>query len=583
MEPQGLLSRWRPRSAAPADSTQSGQLARELHVSPLLATLLLQRGQNNPSDARKFLKPSLTDLHDPALLPGTVQAAKRLSRAVHDHEPIVIYSDYDVDGITAGAILWHVLKLAGAQATIYTPHRIDEGYGLNTHAIQNIAQNKPLIISVDCGITATEPARAAKTAGVDLIITDHHQFDPDHLPQAHTLVHPALPDSLYPFKDLCGAGVAFKVAWQFARTHFGSERVPDEFRALLLDLLTLAALGTVADVVPLRDENRVITSHGLGQIKRTRFVGLNAMIDAANLRDEKITAEHVGFVLGPRLNAAGRMGHAADATHLLTDADPPESMKIARFLTSQNQLRQATELRVFDHAARLISDSGLDNPDQRAIVLSHQDWHPGVLGIVASRLVEKFTRPVVLLNLQDNQAHGSARSVHGLSIHEAFAACAHLLTSYGGHAMAAGLRLPAENLDRFREELVQFVNHRLPPEDLTRTIQIDTVCQLADTDITVFAQIHQMAPFGHGNPTPVLCVEHASLATTPQRVGADGKHLKLTVHQGDRSASGIGFGMGHLADQLTSTQTLDVAFEPRVSTWQNQRRPELHVKDLRPT
>ncbi len=562
-------------------------LARKLGLHPLVATLLINRGLDDADRARAFLNPTLSDLHDPALLPGVTAAAERIGQAVADAQPIVIYGDYDVDGITAGAILWHTLTLAGANVSTYVPHRIDEGYGLNVQAIEQLAEGRPLIVSVDCGITAVEPVRVAKQLGLDLIITDHHEFDPHNLPDAHTIVHPRFtshassPQPAYPFGDLCGAGVAFKLAWQVAKVHCGCDRLPDRYKALLIDLLSLAALGTVADVVPLVDENRVLTRFGLGRVKQTRFAGLNALIDVARLRDKKIDSYHVGFVLGPRLNACGRMGHAQRAVHLLTDASPDEARRIAAFLNSENERRRATERTIFAEARQMVTDDGCDRADRRAIVVGKAGWHPGVLGVVASRLAEAYGRPAVVLNFEGGVAHGSARSVVGVSIHEALAHCGEPLDSFGGHAMAAGLRLGIDRVDALRDALVGFVNDKLAVADLVGAIEIDAVCRLDELSLQLFEQVQALAPFGRANPTPVLCVRGVTLAGPPRRIGAAGQHLRLDLRQGGHSMQAVAFGMGDLADDLAAGAELDVVFEPKVSTWQGLRRAELHVKDLR--
>ena len=342
-----------PPEASPAsppsnqtDDPDTQALSRALQVHPLVARLLIMRGIDNETRARRFLEPSIRDLHDPGVIPGIARAATRIGQAIEDHQPIIIYGDYDVDGVTASSILWHMLGQLGGEVSIYIPHRIDEGYGLNPDAIEQLAQPntdgiKPLIVSVDCGITAVESAAKARAMGVDLIITDHHQFDPDALPDAYALVHPGLPedatsDSADPLvrasaKNLCGAGVAYKLAWQVAREHCGSDRLPDKTRQLMIDLLSLVALGTVADVVPLVDENRLLTIFGLQRIKHTPFAGVNALIDATSLRNEKVSAFDVGFKLGPRLNACGRMGHAEQAAHLLTQASPDEAERLQHF------------------------------------------------------------------------------------------------------------------------------------------------------------------------------------------------------------------------------------------------------------
>jgi single-stranded-DNA-specific exonuclease len=585
MQAAGMLKRWRLAPAAVTGSTDhdAARLADALRLHPLAAQLLVRRGVADPDLAGAFLKPRLTDLHDPIDLPGCDDAARRIARAIHDGQPIVIYGDYDVDGITASAILWHTLTQLGARVSTYVPHRIDEGYGLNVEAIRKLADADPtpLIISVDCGITAVEPALAARDAGADLIITDHHEFHADALPAAAALVHPRLPGSSYPFGELCGAGVAFKLAWHVARVHCNSERVPESVRDLLMDLLSYVALGTVADLVPLVGENRVMTLFGLSRVKQTRFVGLNAMIDAASLRDEKIDAYHVGFVLGPRLNACGRMGHARQAVHLLTAAQHNESQQLAEFLTLENDRRRRTERDIFKQAEKMVEDEGMDSPDCRAIVLGSEGWHVGVVGIVASRLVERFARPVVMLSYENGHAHGSARSVAGLSIHEAFCACSQHLTSYGGHAMAAGLRMPTQHVAMFRESLIEFINARLSPDDLVNVIDADASCTLGDLSLELFQQLQRLAPFGRGNPSPKLWLRGVRLNESPRRMGKRGDHLSLTFSDGRRAMRGVAFGKGDLADQLHAGADIEAIFEPKVSTWQGVQRPELHIDDLR--
>ncbi len=593
----GMLKRWRMRTGAespnPAASIETGQkndavrnLAQSLRVHPLIVQLLLLRGIKTAEQAVPFLAPKLTQLHDPAQIPGLDQAACRIAQAVRDGQRIVIYGDYDVDGITASSILWHTLHTVGAAVTTYVPHRVEEGYGIHADAIRQIveSESRPLIISVDCGITAVEPARVARELGVDLIITDHHEFHVDHLPDAYALVHPRLPGSEYPFPHLCGAGVAFKLAWQFCKVYCNSEKVPEHLRELLVDLLSLAALGTITDVVPLVGENRVITTFGLGQIKHTRFVGLNALIDASRLREEKIDAYHVGFGLGPRLNACGRMGHARQAVHMLTAAGQDEAISIAKFLTQENDRRRATERVIFQEAKEMVIAQGFDHADCRAIVLGKEGWHPGVVGIVASRLVETFSRPVVLLSYpggDDGEAHGSARSVNGISIHEAFSHCATHLSTYGGHAMAAGLRLAVNRVEEFRKSLVAYVNNRLNTSDLIAVLEIDAECELEDITLDLVTQLNKLAPFGASNPSPVLCARGVILEQNAYRMGANGSHLSLMLRQDSRVVRAVAWNQGELAPRLPAGVKIDIAFEPKISQWQGVSKAELHIKDLR--
>ena len=595
MQEAGNRYRW--MLSEPGTDAEAGlaeQLTRSLGAPRLVARILASRLAQNESSANglemaeRFLDPKLNDLHDPALLPGATDAAKRLVRAARDHQPIVIYGDYDVDGVTASAVLWHTLRLAGADVRTYIPHRLDEGYGLNTEAIQSLANEtdtKPLVISVDCGITAIEPAQAAKDLGLDLIITDHHEFDPNDLPDALTRVHPSLKPQAsslrYPCPHLCGAGVAFKVAWQFARELCGSDRLADDYRKLMVELLSLVALGTVADVVPLIDENRVLTAFGLGRIKQTCFSGLAALIDAAKLRDEKIDAYHVGFVLGPRLNACGRMGHAKDALELLTTATGPRATELAKCLTNVNDQRRATERRITEQAKQIIETQGYGTPDHRAIVVGGEGWHPGVVGIVASRLVDTYARPAVVLGFHNGVAKGSARSVDGVSIHEALTACSEHLTKFGGHAMAAGLTLATGDVEALRESLIEQVNAMMSEAELTRAMRVDAEVTPGDCTLNVFDQLARLAPFGRGNPTPKLLLRNAVLDRPAQRMGSAGRHMSMSFSHHGRSVRAVAFGQGEYASQLPAGAAVDVVFEPKVNTWQGVRRPELHVADFK--
>ncbi|MEM6504156.1 MAG: DHH family phosphoesterase [Planctomycetota bacterium] len=583
-------------------------------LHPLVDRLLRARGVEDAEAAQRFLSPKLLHLHDPATLPGCVEAAQRLKQAVDDNQPIIIYGDYDVDGVTASAILYHTLTLAGATVQTYVPHRLEEGYGLNAEAIKRMcdvgypmsdkavhtsdiahptSNIAPLIVSVDCGITATEPATIAKDLGVDLIITDHHEFDLDNLPDAYALVHPGLTShqqpttSTYENRDLCGAGVAYKLAWQFALEFCGCEqggRLPDAYRRLLLDLLAFAALGTVADVMPLVGENRVITTFGLQRISHTTFEGLDALIDASNLRSEKIDAFHIGFVLGPRLNACGRMGHAKEAVELLTTATGERARELAKYLHDVNDERKATEREIVEQATQRVLDLGYDQEDSRAIVLAHEDWHPGVVGIVASRLVEAFCRPVVLLCIDPSTgtAKGSARSVDAFNLHDAISACDEHLTTFGGHAMAAGLSLQANHIGAFRDALVHQANQVLAPDELVRNIRVDAEITLGDCTPEVFQLVQSLAPFGRGNPKPRLMLEGLTLDRPAQRMGAQGRHLSMQLRQGSRSIRAVAWGMGERADTLPAGAVIDVVFQPAINDWRGNRTAELHVLDLRP-
>ena len=355
-------------------------------------------------------------------------------------------------------------------------------------------------------------------------------------------------------------------------------------KRLLMDVLPLAALGTVADVVPLVGENRVIVARGLARIKDTPWLGLNALLEAAELKSQKVDAYHAGFVLGPRLNACGRMGHAKEAVTLLTDASPRQAEELARFLTQQNDRRRATERKILAQAHEMVAERGDDSPDCRAIVLAHEEWHPGVIGIVASRLVEAYHRPAVLLGIdrETGLAKGSARSIDGLDLHAAMSVCAHHCKTFGGHAMAAGLSLEASRIETYRQELQAAVAERVADEDLLPKIEIDSEIEFGQCTLAVFRQLERLAPFGRSNPSPRLVVRGATLARPGQRMGGSGKHLSLSLRDDEgHGLRAVGFGLGDLAEELPAGMKVDAVFQPKTNTWRGVTSAELHLLDVR--
>ncbi len=570
---RGLSRVWHPRGASV--------------LGPLLGRVLAARGLTDGPAAAAFLDPSLRHLHDPSGIPDLDRAAERLLGALGADEPIVIYGDYDVDGITATAILYHMLRSIrpGARVSSYVPHRLEEGYGLNSAALREIAAaGARVVVSVDCGITAVEPARAAREAGLDLIITDHHTppASPDGLPGAYAVVHPRRHDSAYPFGDLCGAGVAYKLAWRLATMSCGGSRVSDELRALLLELLAPAALGVIADVVPLVGENRVIARFGLSKVKNSAIPGLRALVEASGLAGEKISAEDVGFKMAPRLNACGRMGHAREAVELLTTAEGARAAEIARELSRLNDRRKATERGIFDTACELAEAGGMTIPDRRAIVLSHPEWHAGVVGIVCSRLVERYHRPVILLCEKEGVCHGSGRSIETFNLHDGLAGCAGLLDSFGGHDMAAGMRLSAANLPAFTEAFTAVCNQRLSEHDLVGRVSYDAEAHPGELTVPAVTRLAQIGPFGRENPAVRLRLRGVRIAGRPTTFGSLNKHLAFFAADGDgRALRIVGWNWAYAAPRIAACGRADLLITPRLSTW-GAPRVECELCDIAP-
>jgi single-stranded-DNA-specific exonuclease len=614
---------YRPRrwNLAQPDPGSAADLAARLKTSPLLAQVLLNRGLREPQECNDFLRPSLRAMHDPALLPNLTRAAERVARAVRDREKIVIYGDYDVDGITATAILWHAIRILGGVADYYIPHRIDEGYGLNAEAIEQICgEGAKLIISVDCGVTAVEQVRVACERGVDVIITDHHEWrevqrevqheeggsrmedgaetpspssilhppsSPSrspHLPDCYAVVHPRLPRDgpAYPNPLLCGAGVAFKLAWGVGKAVTGADRVSDEFRAFLMNAMALAALGTIADVVPLVGENRIIAHQGLVGLRESKLTGLRALIGSAGLVGQALDSFDVGFKLAPRLNACGRMGHARLAVEMLTTADEPKAKEIATYLEQQNRARQAIERKILQQAVEQVAEQKLDADGSCAIVLGREDWHPGVIGIVASRLVDRYHRPAIMVALDNGHGQGSGRSIAGFHLSRALDACSEHLDTYGGHEMAAGLKLQTSKFEDFRRQFCAHAGSVLTPEMLVAELRLDCVADLPHFTEALVTDLKRLGPFGHGNRRPVLCCRGLEVVAPPRRVGASGDHLQLMVRQGPsgQPMKCIAFGYGPLFDRLTPGTAIDLAVEPSINEYNGRRSVELEVKDV---
>ena len=594
-----MPKRWR---IATYDSARVAALGRAAGIPPVVAQLLIGRGVCDADGVRQFLDVRLAGLRDPELLPGAVRAAELIHAAIRDGRRITVYGDYDADGITATAILLLCLRLLGARADYYIPNRIDEGYGLNHEAMRTLAgAGADLVITVDCGIASIAEAETARELGLTLIITDHHRPSVGEslresqsslaervaytLPHAAAIVHPGLPGTNYPFAGLCGAGVAMKLAWALCQQASQSKRVGEAMRTFLMRAVGLAAIGTVADVVPLVDENRILVRHGLNCLRHYPTPGLRALEQVTGLdKQPQIDCEDVGFTIAPRLNAAGRLGQAPLALELLITDSAERALKLAEFSHGLNEQRQSLERSVY-RAANKEAREQCDGSRAMAFVLAGRGWHPGVIGIVAGRLAEEYHRPVILISLDElgvKPAMGSGRSVNGFNLHQALAACDRHLVCHGGHEAAAGLTIREAEIDAFRHDFCAHAAQYISPGDCDAELLVDAEAPLAALTHQTVRQIESLAPFGHGNHRPVLCTTDVRLAEPPRRIGSTGRHLSLRFEQHGVSLRAVAFGGGDWEqDLLEASGRLAVAFKPVINHFRGRQTVEMHLADWR--
>jgi single-stranded-DNA-specific exonuclease len=490
-----------------------------------------------------------------------------------------------VDGVTATAILLNCLKLLGAHVVFHVPHRLEDGYGLNSDTLHKLAADGvQVVVTVDCGIASCAEAEDARRLGIELIVTDHHEPKAS-LPAAAALVHPRLPredGSPYAFGHLSGSGVAFKVAWALCKRACGSAKVTPPMRELLLDAVLLAALGTVADVVPLHDENRIFVRHGLARLRSKPSLGVQALLKCAKL-DTKLNlgAVDIGYSLAPRINAAGRLGTARLAVELLTTTSAQRADALADYLERQNQERQTIERKIL-HEARELAARHADAP---AFVLASASWHPGLLGVVASRLVDQFARPVLMIALRDGVPHGSGsgRSVPGFRLHEALQECTGHLVSHGGHATAAGFRIVPDAIDPFREAFCGVAGRHFGARPPAHRLVLDAEVPLSALTFGLMEAIEHLEPYGSGNPRPLLLADRLQVVGEPRRVGGGDRHISFRVRQNGKDVRAIAFGLGDRLDELMSAGgQCCLAFTPRLNEWQGYKSVEIEVRDFQP-
>jgi len=556
-------TRWIVRES---DEVLAERLAAELNISRLVSLMLVNRGLDTAEAARSFLIGE-GGFHDPFLLKGMDIAVERIKKAISAKEPILIYGDYDADGVSSTTVLMMTLRDLGADVDYYIPDRFTEGYGPNEVAFKKAAERGiKLIITVDTGISGVHEADVARLAGMDLIITDHHEPGPV-LPEALAIIHPKLPDSVYPFRELAGVGVAFKLAHAL----YGS--VPEH-------LLEIAVIGTIADLVSLTGENRLIAKKGIEKLQATGNIGIRAIFSHAGVEPRTANEETIGFSLAPRINAVGRLEHASMAVKLMLTEDPSEAEELAMEMDGLNKERQAI---VQEITAEAISQVEQEFPPEsnRVLIVGKEGWNAGVIGIVASRLVEKFYRPVIVLSFDNEKglAKGSARSIPGFDLYRNLSECRDILPHFGGHPMAAGMTLQLKDVGELRERLNFLAEEKMKPEDFIPVLQLDAEISIDEINLSVLEDLQKLAPFGMDNPKPRFAIEGAEISTL-RRIGSDNSHLKLTLKDEGASLDGIGFGLGALFDHISLSSRLSVAGELSINEWNNIRKPQIMVQDI---
>ncbi len=567
--------RW---SIAPSQPVLAAELSRQLGVSPLLAQCLLNRGHSEPAAVAQFLEPKLRNLADPFALPNMAAAVDRLFAARERAEPLVIFGDYDVDGVTSTALLLETLRALGWSVDFYLPHRMDEGYGLSQDGVENCLQKFPgtkLLLAVDCGSTAVETIGWLGQRGVDVLVLDHHQVS-DPAPPAVALVNPQLSlPATGRFTELCSAGLAFKLAHALVKR--GRERqLPAALAFDVRPLLDLVALGTIADLVPLIGENRILVTAGLERLNQTRRPGLLALKTAAGI-EATIGTYEVGFQLGPRLNAAGRLENAAEALQLLLAADLRTAEPIARVLDHRNRERQQIERTITDEVIGAIR-ARFDADRDFVIVEGQLLWHIGVVGIVASRVLREFYRPTLVLGGDTAQWRGSGRSIEGFDLAAALRECDDLLVRHGGHAMAAGITIDPMNVGPFRERLNAIARRSLRPEQLQPVLKLDAEVMLRELTVDRLEELDRLAPTGQGNPALQFCATGLRLHRPPLRMGKEQQHLKLHVTDGNDVREAVWW---NVAKDYTPPKSFDLAFAPQINAFNGNRTVQLKVSDLR--
>ncbi len=549
------------------DKEKVDELKSKYNISELLATILVNKNITTQKEINEFLNPTRNDFFDPFLMNDMDIAIKRIKKAIENQEKVIIYGDYDVDGITSITVLKSFLKDVGLDVDYYIPNRLEEGYGLNKNAIDEIAKKEyKLMITVDCGISAIEEVDYANSLGIEVIITDHHEPG-DEIPKALAVVDNKRKDNKYPFRELAGVGVAFKVSQALAQ----SMNIREEEYLKYLDIV---CVGTISDIVPLVSENRVITKLGLKLVKQTRNMGLRAIINSSGY--SQINSTTISFGVAPRINACGRMGKAEQALKLLLSKDIYEVNKLTQELNSYNRERQEIEKEIFENVLTKIEQNNLAK--NRTIVVGGENWHHGVIGIVSSKITEKYFKPSILLSFEeDGTGKGSGRSIPGFDLHEALMKCENCLEKFGGHSMAVGLTIKKENLEQFYKEFEKIAEEN-KTENIVPIINVDAKIELDKIDKSVVEDLKQLEPFGEANKTPTFALKNIRIDSI--RALSEGKHLKLTLRENNQIINAIGFNIGELAEAYKIGDKIDIAGVLEINTFNGIDNLQINIKDI---
>lgn len=567
---------WKLVTPTPKETEAANRLAEELNVSPITGKLLLERGITNMADAKKFFRPSLTELHDPFLLEDMDKAVERLNQALGGKERILVYGDYDVDGCTAVALVYKFLQQYSSNIDYYIPDRYEEGYGISVKGIDFAYEtNVKLIIVLDCGIKAVDEIAYAQEKGIDFIICDHHVPD-EVLPPAVAILNPKRTDSTYPYPHLSGCGVGFKFMQAFAKSN-GIEFCQ------LIPLLDLCAVSIASDIVPIMGENRILAYHGLRQLNANPSVGLKAITDVCGLTDRELSISDIIFKIGPRINASGRMQNGKESVALLIEKDYTTAREIAEQINVYNDQRKDLDKSMTEEANRIVEDLYQDD-EQHSIVLFNEEWHKGVIGIVASRLTEVYYRPAVVLTRTNDLATGSARSVSGFDVYKAIESCRDLLENFGGHTYAAGLSMKVENVPEFRKRFEAYVEQNILPEQTSAILNINAQLDFKDITHRFHHELKRFHPFGPENEKPLFCTLHVYDYGTSKVVGREQEHIKLELvdNKSNNVMNGIAFGQSSQARYIKTKSSFDICYTIEENT-HKRGEIQLQIEDIRPS